>query len=300
METEHIKEFLVMAEKLNYTAAGNELFISQSSLFKHVRAMEEELGFSLFEKSGKKVVMTDYGKMFVHHAKKILNEIEEYRTEVENFKEAQANILGIVDGYPNSEMYFAFKKAYPQYMLNPMVVSPADEIIDCDMEVLVLKGNLPDFEEQFDYVELTTDSVAAIVPNDHPQAKRSSIKVTELKNEEIIGISHTNVYVATNRREPLYDAESVCREAGFEPNIVMTAFPGSEAAKLVSQGGGISLLFKNAILRRLGSNVSYVDLDPKIVFPVRAYYRKGRELSKAGQAFISFAKSWYESYKPEE
>lgn len=296
METEHIKEFLVMAEKLNYTAASDELFISQSSLFKHIRALEEELGVAFFAKEGKRVVMTEYGKMFVHHAEVMLRQIASYQSEVEAHREARANTLDLIEANPNPELGIAFRKAYPQFKLNPEFLSTIEEAVNSEAELIVFHGLTPCLEDKYDSIELTTDSIVVITPNDHPLAGRKNVKLIDLKDEEFVGFSANNRHVETGRMEDAFDVASICRGAGFEPNIIVSAFPGSEIARLVSQGGGISLLLKKATMRRMGDQVSYIDLNPELRFPVRAYYRKNHELSKAAQAYISFSKQWYEAY----
>lgn len=298
METEHLKEFLVMSRTLNYTTASEQLFISQSSLFKHIRSLESELGVDLFQRDGKAIVLTDYGKMFIQHADVILEELKNYSTEVDNHRESQANMLTIVDEYPNPELLFGFRKAYPHFSVKQQFMNTFENMNDTDCELFVLRGILPELEEQFDYQKITTDSVVAILPPDHPFASRERIKIIDLKDENIIGFSLRGRFgESSGRIETMHDVAGLCRGAGFEPKIIMTAFPGSEIARLVSEGGGVSLLLKNAIMRRIGDQVAYVDLDPDMSFPVCIYYRKDKPLSKVAQSFISFCTTWYESYK---
>ena len=52
MKTEHLREFAVLAQHLNFTIAAKELFIAQSTLSAHVAQLEEELGFALLERRG--------------------------------------------------------------------------------------------------------------------------------------------------------------------------------------------------------------------------------------------------------
>ena len=298
MDTEHIKEFLVMAKTQNYTSASEELYISQSSIFKHIRALESELGVQLFERDGKKVVMSEYGKMFVHHAEVILGQFETFQTEVDNYNEAQANILTVIDEYPNPDLQIAFRRAYPKYSTKQYFMHSMEDLLNNTADLMILKGNFPELEKDFESIEIATDSIVAICPLDHPLAKRESVKMIELKNEGFIGFSINSApHGDIDRLQSMYDVASMCRGAGFEPNIVMAAFPGSEVARLVAQGGGISLLIKNAIRRRIGLQVAYVDLDPVISFPIKIYYRKDSKLSQAAKDYINYTISWYDSYR---
>lgn len=71
MQTQYYKEFLVLAQTLNYWAAADKLFISQSVLSKHIKAMERELGSPLFRRSSRKVALTELGEKLLPLAEKI-------------------------------------------------------------------------------------------------------------------------------------------------------------------------------------------------------------------------------------
>ena len=69
MEIEYIKEFVVLAETENYLEAAESLFISQSTLSKHIKIIEKELDVQLFDRTTRKVHLNKYGKMFLKYAK---------------------------------------------------------------------------------------------------------------------------------------------------------------------------------------------------------------------------------------
>ena len=83
METAYLREFLVMSELCNYTAAANALFISQPTLYRHIKTLEAELGVLLFERQGKKIVLSRFGEMLIPHAQRILTETDEYGKKLE-------------------------------------------------------------------------------------------------------------------------------------------------------------------------------------------------------------------------
>lgn len=62
MTTQQIKYFLVLAEELHFWNTAEKVFISQSSLTRQIQALEDELGFSLFERNKRNVKLTDAGK----------------------------------------------------------------------------------------------------------------------------------------------------------------------------------------------------------------------------------------------
>lgn len=73
MRVEHIREFVMLYRKLSYARAARELFISQSSLSRHIKAMEDELGCTLFVRDQHNVEPTDKGKVFYREIRSVVN-----------------------------------------------------------------------------------------------------------------------------------------------------------------------------------------------------------------------------------
>ncbi len=87
MTTERLQEFAVLSSTLNYSNAARILFITQSTLSRHIAEMEEELGFQLFERTTRNVELTEAGKQFSFSIGKLL---EKYDTAV-----SRLNIKGV-------------------------------------------------------------------------------------------------------------------------------------------------------------------------------------------------------------
>ena len=64
MEIGTIQEFVVLAECLNFSEAASRLFISQSSLSKHIKALEQELGVALFERTTRSIRLSGAGERY--------------------------------------------------------------------------------------------------------------------------------------------------------------------------------------------------------------------------------------------
>ena len=70
METKNIQEFLALAELGSSYAAAEKLFVSQSSLVRHIQAIEEEFGVPLFDRTRRGFVLTANGQVFLPYAEK--------------------------------------------------------------------------------------------------------------------------------------------------------------------------------------------------------------------------------------
>ena len=71
METGYIREFVMLADCLNFSEAAERLFISQSSLSKHIRALERELGGELFVRTTRTIRLSEMGTVYLPYARKI-------------------------------------------------------------------------------------------------------------------------------------------------------------------------------------------------------------------------------------
>ena len=65
MEISLIQEFVILAEVGNYMTAADSLYISQPTLSRHIKKIEDDLGFPLFNRNSRKVELNQAGKLFL-------------------------------------------------------------------------------------------------------------------------------------------------------------------------------------------------------------------------------------------
>ena len=86
MDIHHLKVFLAAARHLNYTRAGEELRLQQPTISAHIKQLESELGVSLFEQVGKRLVLTEAGRMLEPIARRAQLSLEEVKNAVDEYK----------------------------------------------------------------------------------------------------------------------------------------------------------------------------------------------------------------------
>lgn len=92
MEIRQLKTFRVVADQLNFTKAAQRLFMAQSSVSAQVKSLEEELGVKLFDRIGRRVMLTDAGIKLYNYARRIENMTDEIRSEVSNVLDFQGSL----------------------------------------------------------------------------------------------------------------------------------------------------------------------------------------------------------------
>lgn len=73
-----MREFLTLSELKNFNSASERLFLSQPTLSRHIKELEDELGVTLFNRSTRRVELTECGQYFLPFAKLIVDAEDEY------------------------------------------------------------------------------------------------------------------------------------------------------------------------------------------------------------------------------
>ena len=95
MDNVQLKNFVMLAQTLNFSAVAKQEFISQPALTKQISRLEEELGVQLFHRSKHGVSLTFAGEEFYKHARDILDEIERAQNHLEDIRKGRSGSLAI-------------------------------------------------------------------------------------------------------------------------------------------------------------------------------------------------------------
>lgn len=86
MEMAQIRYVLAAAKHLNFTRAATECNVTQPALTKGIKALEEELGATLFHREGRRILLSEFGGSMLPHLQKIADEVDTCRTIAQNFR----------------------------------------------------------------------------------------------------------------------------------------------------------------------------------------------------------------------
>ena len=117
MELSQIRYFIRLAEMLSFTEAAKASFVTQSALSVSIKQLEEELGVRLFDRIGKKVFLTDYGKLFLGYARNAVDSLQDGVRELNALNNVFKGKLHIGVTYSMSELLkshlLSFTEKYP-------------------------------------------------------------------------------------------------------------------------------------------------------------------------------------------
>ena len=94
MNIEHAREFLTLAQCLNFTEAANDLNMTQPALSKHLAALERELGAKLVDRTRKSIQLTEEGRMFFETCGIIVNQYDKMQRALDEIKAARPLKIG--------------------------------------------------------------------------------------------------------------------------------------------------------------------------------------------------------------
>ena len=289
MDIERIQEFLVLSASDSYTNASVKLYMNQSSLSRHIKELEEELGVTLFERSARKVTLTEYGQAFLPYASKIW---EQYSAAQKVFSQKRSDADSTIKvhmSYNVGALITQFCLENPQF---PVVLTSGGEDTRTPSQIAddlksgkidLLFGRVPDgTEANFASVTYSTHRLYAILPDNHKLIGEKKIPLTALSGEPF-------VFLPEGSFESDYIFQR-CKAAGFEPKIVLRGSTGAFLSDAVKRGLGVALLLASRKRDLPYDGRGAVEIESDEVLERRIYYRKGR-LSDGVKACLFFMQS---------
>lgn len=192
MEIRQLKYFLKVAETLNFSEASRKLYITQSTLSQQISHLEQEIGLPLFERNSHEVFLTEAGRELQPYAQRTVNASEACMDHMNDLKEmltGQLNI-GVTYSFSNimSETLVNFLHAYPHVRLNVAYKTMQELMEDLRRRRLdlVLAFKPLKADRNVDSRSLFSNRLAAIVSRQHPLARQSSVRLSELERYDLV------------------------------------------------------------------------------------------------------------------
>lgn len=285
MEISHLEEFLVIVEEGKLGEAAERLYTTSSTLSKHIQSIEKEYGVPFFDRSKRAIVLNEYGKVFLPYAQSIVNAHHEAEKKIKKKKNAHKNNISVYAEYRIFELVVKFRE---KTHINLLIDENSDynykEFLKgekCTLGFLVDNGQVSEDVVQIPYIK---DTLMLVCPADHPLAKRKSVSIEELKEEEFVMFQEDN---DTPINREIY---KMCGRAGYTPQISFTGVTGSNIIESVRRHMGIALLWKKATEYIMVDGVATVELKDSPELKVYLCYKKNHKLSPEERAFVEFVK----------
>lgn len=291
MDVERCHEFVVLAQTRNYLEASEQLFISQSSLSKHIKSLEKELGVTLLNRSTRRVELSAAGRIFLPYARRMAQidyELVNALTIQENDSLHVLSIgtIPVMAPYGITAVLSHFERANKNSRLQ-LVEGDADKLRDLlrkgRIELAFIRESHADASQATRDDELSTvpyadDRLVAVLPKDHPLAARKRIRLGELADEDFLLLPKGSVMCSL-----IFDA---CASEGFTPSVRYHGSRAENIIDLVSRGMGVSLLMGKPAAYLASPGVRLVEVEPAITSSIKLCFLSGHALSDDARRFI--------------
>jgi len=191
MQIESLILFLAVVDYNSFSQAAIEKNISQSSLSKHIKGLENEYGIKLFDRKTHRIKLTKAGYIFASYAEKILSEYNGLQNSLEQFNDNERKILRIISApvlhlYNLSELIKGFKQKWPDVQMQ-ITESPTaficQEIERQNFDLAFVRSSVFPPKEQYSFYHLCDDELHFVCNMHHRFAKQEEIAISELDNE---------------------------------------------------------------------------------------------------------------------
>jgi DNA-binding transcriptional LysR family regulator len=292
VDLRHLLTFRTVVDRGSFSAAADELDISQPAVSFQIRSLEQRLGHRLLDRSGRRVALTEAGELLLRYARRMLALEDELEREMGEVGTRIAGRLELGSSTGPGELLLprlcgAFTRAYPDVRVSLVVQDTqtiCDRVLDDELELGVVGAARPHRGLVFE--PFVRDELIVIAPPGHPLASRGRLSLEELAAEPMILQQEGSGVRST--------LEAALRESGLRPrDLTVTMELGLQQSvkAAVLDGLGITVISRLAVEREVaeGSLVALELIGPGLARDFSSVRHAGRTPSRLTTAFLEFA-----------
>lgn len=290
MTLEQLRIFTAVAEREHMTRAAEALRLTQSAVSAAIAALETHYGVTLFHRVGRRIELTQDGKIFLEQARAVLARAaaaERVLAELSGLKSGTLSVQAsqTIASYWLPSRLVAFRKAYPQIdvkLASGNTQQVAHAVSEGEAELGFVEGKVDD--PALEQTIVDHDRLAIVVAPGHPLARASRIKPETLLAQDWV--------LRESGSGTRSEFEDALRARGADPAKLKVALelPALEAVRAaVEAGAGAAAMSELAIASSLKSGAL---VRVRFKLPERIYHaltHRERYRSRAVQAFMAIA-----------
>lgn len=292
MEFRLLRTFDVVAAFLNFNRAAAVLHCTQSTISAQIKALEEDLGTRVFERLGRRVVLTAAGKELQRHTRRLLSYEDEIRSGVRKHGES-VGLISLRAPQSVADLYLPallnrFHQAYPRVgfdISNCGYFHLSDELRSGTIDAGFLLTLSIDSADLHTSVVLT-EPMAFVVNPESPLANRSHLTFRDLAGQTLLLPKHDCAY--------RMELEHTLRRSRIETSALIELNSVRAIVQCLKQGLGVAFLPRNAVAHELASG-ELKQLDWRTPLKAELYLIRHRDKPLTGihGAFIAMAEGFF-------
>ena len=285
MELFQLEAFLAVVREGSFSAAAKALYRTQPAISQTIKKLEDEIGRPLFDRSSRRGVLTDAGRVLADHAERLVNLRQRTMSALDDVRQLRTGRLTIAANELTClyllPILHEYRRLYPDIQLTVQRALgsrvPA-QVLDygADFGLVTFR---PDTSALHSIV-VYNDELAFVVPPSHPLARRTDVSISELASESFV--AH---HVSSPYRQKVIDT---FRKRRVELRMPVEMPTIDAIKKFVAMGNGVALLPAITVEREIEHGELVRVQVPELSFDrkLRLIHRREGALSHAADALL--------------
>ena len=287
MDLRKLEIFVRVAQRSSFSKAAGDLHMAQPAVSIAVRKLEESLETSLFDRSGRKVVLTAEGQNLLEKAQNILRDIDDLTSSVgamNKLLEGELTVAcpSMLATYFLPDMLSGFLALHPGLKASVTQAGTTrveQMLLQDEIEIGVTTSANPADNEELEIIPLVSEQMVLCVANNHPWSNRERIALAELDQSPMV-VYESGYFIRAK-------LDQLCASAGIKPDFRMQTNFLPLIIKMVKEGLGTTVGLR--IMGEEEPGITGIALEPATEISMAIAKRQGRTISRANQAFLDWA-----------
>ncbi len=240
IQLQQLQAFRAVIKNGGFERATESLRLSQPAISIRVKELEKQLGADLFKRSGKRIELTDAGRIVAEYTDRVIIVLEEMNltlNELKGFKRGQlrCGATTTIAVHLLPKVLVQFKKKFPNVEIKVVVEKTAEiekQNIADELDIGMVSGTMRN-PSAFNIFHYLTDELVLIAPPDHPLAKRRRVSLKQIAKFPLI--------LRDKGSLPRLIIDESFRAAGLSYNCMMVIETSEALKKAVAEGLGCSI-----------------------------------------------------------
>ena len=314
MNFANLRYFVTVAEEMSISKAAAKLYLSPQAVSSHIQRLEEECETPLFDRSTRQFRLTYAGERVLEHARRILENEEEMRTELSDIANLRSGHLSLGTSQIRGrvmlpELLTAYMRRYPTVKItthNGITEELESMLVNGTLDLQI--GFLPFQSKLIESVVLGRERLCLIIPykimQEYFPNPRAAAALFQKNGLDLAAFKDVP-FILQKRGRILAMVSRYFEELKIQPHVILEHSDLETLLGLACNGLAATFSFESNV-QKIGGVRQYVDRGEILVFPfsgddaiaeLAISYNKERYLSKTAQDFIALAKERYDNEK---
>ncbi|WP_429080046.1 LysR substrate-binding domain-containing protein [Aeromonas bivalvium] len=293
MDIRALRYFVEQVREQSFTRASERLFVTQPTISKMIRNLEEELGQPLLSRAGRRFTLTDGGRVLFARGQEILAQMQQLETELTDLQSLKGGRLALgmppMVGHVYADLIRRYRSRYPAIELS--IVEYGGRRI----EQAVLEGELdlaitmlPAREmTELESLDLDCYPIQLVLPAEPRWRERACVRLSDLRDEPLL--LYTQAFTLSER------IEQACLAEGFTPQVAARSSQWDFLTAMVRSGMGVAFLPEPVCRRLTQDGLILRPLLPEMSWRLGVIWPKGRYLSRSAEAWLALCRARQET-----